>query len=115
MNALLPAQQSAAAPTSSFIHEIVGDSMAPTYAAGRHAVICVPVEGYVCEGVYLIDGLDLYRCQREGGLIRMMRDNKVYGDQVHPVEDFNGADLALVCADVRITNPSVLRQAQLAA
>jgi hypothetical protein len=45
----------------------------------------------------------------------MMRDNKVYSDQIHPLEDFNGADLALVCADVKITNPSVLRQAQLAA
>jgi hypothetical protein len=114
MNAVFPAKQ-APAPTSSFTHEIIGDSMAPTYEPGRHAVICVPVEGYLCEGVYLVNGIDLYRCQREGGFVRMMRDNKFYSDRIHPLEDFNGADLALVCADVKITNPSVLRQAQLAA
>lgn len=114
MNTILPTQQSAA-PVFSFIHEIIGDSMAPTYSPGRHAVICVPVDGYLCEGVYLVNGHDLYRCQREGQNVRMSRDNKVYSESTHPIDIFNSADLALVCADVRITNPSVLRQAQLVA
>jgi hypothetical protein len=45
----------------------------------------------------------------------MWRDNKIYSEFVYRIDIFNGADLALVCADVKITNPSVLRQAQLAA
>lgn len=114
MNAILPAQQ-AANPTSSFIHEIIGDSMAPTYLPGRHAVICVPVDGYLCEGVYLVNGIELYRCQREGNYVRMWRDNKLYSEFVYRIDIFNSAELALVCADVRITNPSALREAQLAA
>lgn len=109
MNALLPTQQSAGAPTSSFIHEIIGDSMAPTCEPGRHAVTCVPVEGYLCEGVYLVNRIELYRFQREGKYVRMWRDNKIYSEFVYRIDIFNGADLALVCADVKITNPSVLR------
>lgn len=111
----IPAAKQASGPASSFIHEIIGDSMAPTYEPGRHAVICVPVEGYLCEGVYLVNGIELYRCQREGRYVRMWRDNKIYSEFVYRIDIFNGADLALVCADVKITNPSVLRQAQLAA
>lgn len=58
MNAILLAEQ-AVGSISSIIHEIVGDLMALTYEPGRHAVICVPFEGYLCEGVYLVNGIKL--------------------------------------------------------
>lgn len=81
MNAIVVSHQDAAS-TASFIHDIIGDSTSPTYAAGRHAVICVPVAGYTYEGVYLINRLELYRCQREGRYVRMSRDNKLYSEFV---------------------------------
>ena len=59
-----------------FIHPVVSDAMAPTYRAGQHSVICLPVEAYVCEGIYLVDG-ELYRCERAGNYVEVWRDNRL--------------------------------------
>lgn len=91
-----------------FYHEVIGDSMEPTYLRNRDSVICTPVTGYVCEGVYLISG-ELYRCQREGRYVRMWRDNPHYPEYRAHIDLFNESQLALVIADVSIRNPTVFR------
>ena len=107
MNAI--AHHPSPVPQGVFFHEVIGDSMVPTYLPNRDAVCCIPVDGYRCEGVYLVNRLELYRCQKEGRYVRMWRDNKLYSEYLYHIDLFNTAELALVWADMRIVNPSIYR------
>jgi signal peptidase I len=102
MTANLPTLQTttSAAP---FLYTVASDSMAPTYRAGQNSVICVPVEGYTCEGVYLVD-MELYRCERTGGTVHVWRDNPAMPDYTVDVGVFNSSKLALVVADITVRN-----------
>lgn len=102
MTANLPALQKTtkAAP---FIHPVASDSMSPTYRSGQNSVICLPVEGYMCEGVYLVDS-ELYRCERTGRNVHVWRDNPAMPDYTVDVDVFNSSELALVVADITVRN-----------
>ncbi|WP_421869011.1 hypothetical protein [Pararhizobium sp.] len=102
MNMRLPVVPTAsqAAP---FIHPVVSDAMAPTYRAGQHSVICLPVEAYVCEGIYLVDG-ELYRCERAGNYVEVWRDNPAWTKYRIHIDLFNDSPLALVVADITVRN-----------
>jgi hypothetical protein len=102
MNMRLPVVP-AASKAAPFIHPVVSDAMAPTYRAHQHSVICLPVESYVCEGVYLVDG-ELYRCERFGRNVHVWRDNPAQTDYNVDVDCFNSSPLALVIADITVRN-----------
>ncbi|WP_275783126.1 hypothetical protein [Pararhizobium gei] len=97
---LIPRRPRQAAP---FVHPITSDTMAPTYIAHNSSVICLPVDAYVCEGVYLIDG-ELFRCQRDGNYIEMWRDNPAWTRYRIHLDLFNERALALVVADITARN-----------
>lgn len=88
---------------NAFMREVDDDTMEPTYRKRFSAVICVPVRRYLGEAVYLVDDR-LFRAQKMGKYIRLTRDNSVYPDQIVHCETFATASLALVVADVKITN-----------
>lgn len=102
MTAFLPAlpTTTTAAP---FIYPVASDVMAPTYRAGVNSVICLPVEGYTCEGVYLVDN-ELYRCERQGRYVAVWRDNPIYSQWRIHIDVFNASELALVVADITVRN-----------
>lgn len=86
-----------------FIYPVASDVMAPTYRAGQNSVICLPVEAYTCEGVYLVDS-ELYRCERQGRYVAVWRDNPIYSQWRVHIDVFNSSDLALVVADITVRN-----------
>lgn len=102
MTANLPALQKTrnAAP---FVYPVASDSMAPTYRSGLNSVICIPVDVYTCEGVYLVD-CELYRCKRTGRNVHVWRDNPAMPDYTVDLDVFNSSELALVVADITVRN-----------
>lgn len=104
----------AASKAAPFIHPVVTDAMAPTYIAQQHTVICLPVDAYVCEGVYLLDG-ELFRCQREGNYCEIWRDNPAYPKYRIHLDVFNESALALVVADITARNAIGLDMMRVAA
>lgn len=99
MNAMIPFMHRADA----FLHEVDDDTMEPTLRKRFSAVICVPVKRYLGEAVYLVDGR-LFRAQKGSTYILLTRDNKLYPDQEVHRDTFAAAELALVVAEVKITN-----------
>lgn len=95
--------------TGAFVHEIASSSMSPTYRPHVSAAVMMPVDSYVGEGIYLIDGYDLYRCERRGQSVACWHDDPAYGEQVVPLDKFNAARLALVVADITIRQPALMR------
>jgi hypothetical protein len=102
MNMRLPVAASASQAIP-FVHPITSDSMSPTYRAGQSSVICLPVDKYACEGVYLIDG-ELFRCDRQGNYVEIWRDNPAWTKYRIHLDLFNESPLALVVADITARN-----------
>lgn len=102
MNMRLPVVP-AASKAAPFVHPVTSDAMSPTYRAGQNSLICLPVDAYVCEGVYLLDG-EPYRCERTGRNVRVWRDNPAHTGYTVDVDLFNSSPLALVIADVTVRN-----------
>lgn len=98
-----------------FIHPVEGDGMAPGLRHDRDCVVVAPTNQYICEGVYLIGDehwQDLYICMRRmGGQMWLGRGNKVYQDQLVPMEWFNEHVLGFVVANIIVTNEVILRRA----
>ncbi len=67
------------------IVQVEGDHMEPTLRGGRDYVVCLPIDHYAGEGLYVIDQLGLplvYRFESDfQGGIAMLRDNKLYREQ----------------------------------
>ncbi len=77
--------------------------MSPTYYAHQSSVICVPVDVFTIDGIYLVDG-ELFRCQRDFRYIEMWRDNPAWTRYRIMLDMFNQSRLALVVADVTARN-----------
>ncbi|MFD2235932.1 S24 family peptidase [Aureimonas populi] len=104
------------------LEPVRGDGMEPTLRGGRDFVLIKPTHTYEGEAIYLIDldgdgeHVGLRRCDRmlgrsNGGAIRLMLDNPVYGRSGPTVvsrEVFDGAVLGIVVADVKVRADHVL-------
>lgn len=101
---MMLAIQSSPRQSQAFLHPIGCDTMQPTYVRHLHSVICLPVDQYLCEGVYLFGGSELYRCERQGRYVAMWRDNPSYSRLRVHIDLFNNSQLALVVADITARN-----------
>ena len=98
-----------ASPGQPFVHHVVGDTMVPTYRPRTHAVFCMPVTRYEGDGIYLIDGTELYRCQKRDRKVKLWRDNELYPQYEVDLDTFNDAHLSMVIADITIRNHDAMR------
>lgn len=99
------------------VHMVEGPGMEPALRDQLDYVILAPVSAWCGEGIYLIDwgpGPVLYRAQNAGdGYVRLTLDNSLFRDEGHLCsrEQFNGAALAFVVADIRVRDERILREA----
>ncbi len=94
------------------LHRVDGDNMRPTLEPRRDYVVCVPVDRYEGEGLYLFEVMGavcFYRCQCAGnGKLWQLSDNKIYSTHTVTPEQFSATVLAKVVADVKVRDDHAL-------
>lgn len=67
----------------------------------------MPVSRHQGTGIYLIGGLELYRCELRGRSLHMWRDDPLYSQEYDvSIERLNKAEIAFVIADICLRDPS---------
>jgi hypothetical protein len=101
---------------------VESDNMEPTLRGRRDYVVCVPIDHYDGEGLYLVDlhncGVGtVYRCQTNGSLggLWLIRDNTSYSRHTLSRQEFEQLVLAKVVADLKLRDEETLRSLALAA
>lgn len=95
------------------VHMVDGDGMEPSLRSRRDYVLVAPIQGWVGDGVYLIDvhgGATLYRAQNIlGGKIQIKLDNPRYSSTfTFSREEFYEIALGIVVADIKVRDERFL-------
>ena len=87
----------------------------PTHTAGLDFVIIAPVTTFHQEGIYAFtadDTVKLYRCRRTDAPLQFLlaSDNPLFTGQMVDADWFRDAVLGKAVAEVRVTDPELLRR-----